>query len=426
MLYSCNTENNSYHGVGILIQFLYNIVLPYDCINCANLLCTNIIHTNSIQLLHDQIILTLLRSSEVIPETGIKSKNIPGWNDYIKHLKLTASFWINLWRDNNSPLTGQIHDIMKETRRKCHYGIRNVKINEEDIKKQKIAETLCDNNSRQFWLEVKKIRNKNTLSSQCIDNISGDENIANLFLHKYNQLYNSVHCDDTEMSTLCDENVNDIHVHCIANPSKHKHSHCITVEQVKFAINKLKPGKSDSTDGLLSDNFKNGTHLLYSYIALLFTCMLTHGVSPIDFCLSVIVPIPKNKRANKCDSSNYRAIAIGSLLGYFLDNVIFEDQYTYLSTDVLQFGYKRCSSTTICTTLLLETIAYYRENRSDCFLLLLDASKAFDCVEYVKLFQTLRDRKICPTVLRLIMHMYVNQKILIRWNQLMSHILCYF
>ena len=167
---------------------------------------------------------------------------------------------------------------------------------------------------KQFWLEVKKIRNKNTLSSQCIDNISGDENIANLFLHKYNQLYNSVHYDDTEMSTLCDENVNDIHVHCIANPSKHKHTHCITVEQVKFAINKLKPGKSDSTDGLLSDNFKNGTHLLYSYIALLFTCMLTHGVSPIDFCLSVIVPIPKNKRANKCDSSNYREIAISSLL----------------------------------------------------------------------------------------------------------------
>ena len=54
------------------------------------------------------------------------------------------------------------------------------------------------------------------------------------------------------MSTLCDENVNDIHVHCIAKPSKH--THLITVEQVKFVINKLKLGKSDSTDGLLSDN----------------------------------------------------------------------------------------------------------------------------------------------------------------------------
>ena len=69
----------------------------------------------------------------------------------------------------------------------------------------------------------------------------------------------------------------------------------------------------------------------------------------------------------------------------------------------------------------METIAYYHENRSDCFLLLLNVLKAFDRVEYVKLFQTLLNRKICPTVLRLIMHMYVNQKILIRWYQLMSH-----
>ena len=61
---------------------------------------------------------------------------------------------------------------------------------------------------------------------------------------------------------------------------------------MKFAVNKLKTGKYDSTDGLLPDNFKNGTYLLYSYIALLFTCVLTHGVSPIAVCLSVIVPIP--------------------------------------------------------------------------------------------------------------------------------------
>ena len=92
--------------------------------------------------------------------------------------------------------------------------------------------------SRQFWLKVKKITNKNTLSLQCIDTISGDKIIANLCLNKYNKMCNSVHYDDTEMSTLCDENVKDIHVHCIANPSKHKHTHCITVEQVKFAINK--------------------------------------------------------------------------------------------------------------------------------------------------------------------------------------------
>ena len=96
--------------------------------------------------------------------------------------------------------------------------------------------------------------------------------------------------------------------------------------------------------------------------------MVTQGVSPNDFCVSVIVPIPKIKRTNKCNSSNYRGISISSLLGKILDNIIFKDQYTYLSTDVLLFGYKSCAFTTICITLLLDTIDFYHGYISDCFL----------------------------------------------------------
>ena len=57
------------------------------------------------------------------------------------------------------------------------------------------------------------------------------------------------------------------------------HTHSITVQQIKCAISKLKPGKSDSIEQLSSDNFKNGIHMLNVYISLLFTCMFTHGMS---------------------------------------------------------------------------------------------------------------------------------------------------
>ena len=53
-------------------------------------------------------------------------------------------------------------------------------------------------------------------------------------------------------------------------------------------------------------------------------------------------------------------------------------------------------------------------------MLLLGASKAFDRVEYVKLFNILRDREMCPVVLRLIINMYTNQEIQIKWNNLLS------
>ena len=66
--------------------------------------------------------------------------------------------------------------------------------------------------------------------------------------------------------------------------------------------------------------------------------------------------------------------------------------------------------------MLLETIDYYNENDTDCYLLLLDASKAFDQVEYVKLFNTLRHGKMCPVGLRMLMNMYIIQQIQVKWN----------
>ena len=52
----------------------------------------------------------------------------------------------------------------------------------------------------------------------------------------------------------------------------------------------------------------------------------------------------------------------------------------------------------------METIEYYNENGSDCYLLLLDASNAFDRVGYINHFNTLRDRSLSPIVLRIIMN----------------------
>ena len=70
-----------------------------------------------------------------------------------------------------------------------------------------------------------------------------------------------------------------------------------------------------------------------------------------------------------------------------------------LETDVLPFGFEKNSSNIICTSMLKETIDYYNENNTNCHLLLLDASKAFDRVEYNQLFNSLRDRNMCPIVL---------------------------
>ena len=63
---------------------------------------------------------------------------------------------------------------------------------------------------------------------------------------------------------------------------------------MRVAIKHLKKCKFDCINGIFSDNFINGTELLFLYISMLFSMMLTHGVAPQGLLLSTLVHIPKN------------------------------------------------------------------------------------------------------------------------------------
>ena len=190
----------------------------------------------------------------------------------------------------------------------------------------------------------------------------------------------------------------------------------ICINDVKEAIANLKLGKSDGEEGLVSDHFINGTMQLQVLITCLFNCMLVHGVCPDTMSCGTMIPIPKDKRKSLDCSDNYRAITLGSIVSKILDSVIMLKEKSALSTSDLQFGFKKKSSTSHCTLAMLETISYYNFQKSDVYVALLDASKAFDRVKYCKLFRLLQKRKISPLVLRLLINMYTNQTLQIRWG----------
>ena len=54
-------------------------------------------------------------------------------------------------------------------------------------------------------------------------------------------------------------------------------------------------------------------------------------------------------------------------------------------------------------------------------MLLLDGSRAFDRIEYASLFTYLRSRNMCLVVLRLIMNMYISQKMQVRFSISLSN-----
>ena len=65
-----------------------------------------------------------------------------------------------------------------------------------------MAKAISQNNSRQLWDEIKKVRNINPTYSNCVDVAIGVGNIVSLFANKYNALYNSVCYEYKEMSNM--------------------------------------------------------------------------------------------------------------------------------------------------------------------------------------------------------------------------------
>ena len=87
-----------------------------------------------------------------------------------------------------------------------------------------------------------------------------------------------------------------------------------------------------------------------------------------------------------------------------------------MTTSAYQFGYKGSFSTSLCSFLVSETIQYYRSKGSNVYMTLLDCTKAFDKIQHTKLFRTLIDKNICPSIIRLIMNSYIMSTAVVKWN----------
>lgn len=275
-----------------------------------------------------------------------------------------------------------------------------------------MAHDLLNNRSKSFWNEVKKVNGKSNNLPNMVDDVVGGQGISEVFANKYETLYNSVSYDESDMHVLS----NNIE-HSIQNSVG---SFCINYDDVKTALRKIKRGKNDGHGILYTDHFINGSSKLYVLLTMLFNCMIIHGFTPDGFNISTIQPLVKNKRKSLNDSSNYRAIALSSPLAKILDWVILHKCSDILITSDNQYGFKEHSSTTQCTFSLMETVNYFKTNNSDAYVLLLDASQAFDKVNYVKLFNLLMKRSVNPLVIRCLLYMYTNQSLNVKWDSYMS------
>ena len=151
-----------------------------------------------------------------------------------------------------------------------------------------------------------------------------------------------------------------------------------------------------------SDCLKNAPDSLFQMIA-----KLAKSCYPWVYAINSTV-LCNNTSGSLDSSSNCQGIAISSLLLEIWDWIVIILHGSSLSSDELQFGFKKASSTPLCTWSVVETVNYYKRGGSEVFCCLLDCKKAFDTVEHKKIFKKLVD-KIPLIFVRILLVTYIGQ-----------------
>ena len=162
------------------------------------------------------------------------------------------------------------------------------------------------------------------------------------------------------------------------------------------AVDKLSSDKNDELYSFKSNAIKHCKDIIATPISRLFKSFVTHGHCTNVLLFCALVPIIKDNTKSKIQSSNYRLIAISSLILKLFDLVFLEIFGPKLCVSSLQFGFQKGSSCTLATWTLTETINYYTNRGSPVYLCLLDLTKAFDHVKLDSLFKKLSE-KIPPS-----------------------------
>ncbi len=87
------------------------------------------------------------------------------------------------------------------TTARYHHAVKTIKLDNDTIRMQKMAEALVSNKTRNFF-EALKIKDRNNILPSSVDDASTDDDIVNLFADKYSNLYNSVPYDQSEINDI--------------------------------------------------------------------------------------------------------------------------------------------------------------------------------------------------------------------------------
>ena len=267
---------------------------------------------------------------------------------------------------------------------------------------------------------IKKIQAERAIN--CIKSSSGTMTmdlleINNTFRDFYESIYTS-ECtrDKTAQSIFLEQ----LHFRTISNDDKIVLDSPLTIKELYEAIGEVNSGKAPGPDGLPIEFYKTFKKQLVRPLLNMYEESFSKGTLPDSLRLAIITLILKpNKSPTEC--SSYRPISLmgcdtkilckvlARRLDVYLPQLIIDDQQGFI---LKRQGYHNIRR--------VMNILHEKHNAKDTALLSLDASQAFDRIEWDYLFKVLPRFGLGNTFLKWIRLLYTNPSAEILTNNKIS------
>lgn len=341
-------------------------------------------------LLHKDIKESADKCGDLIKEKidNGKIKNKPWWNQKIIDLQKESNRLHKRFLETNNDYYEINSKLMdKEIREKIREAESKYKRQEHhDLSKLKYCET------KKFWSIIDNKINKKVM---CDTNLTETKDE---FSKTFNQKL--VVSDDSEdireINNFMEKNKNVIY------------NEDINEYEVKSILKELDNGKSVGHRSVSNEMYKysNNTRLS-SIITIIISLLINYGCMFKDFNTSIIKPIIKDVMKGTDLIGNIRPISISDVFHTVMEKWLLRQILSTYKHCSKQFGFRKGHSCQHAITTVIETIKSAKRKKKRVYLCLIDASKAFDKLNRMKLWKIMLS--FCkPAVLRYLIQYYGN------------------
>ena len=289
----------------------------------------------------------------------------------------------------------------KQARYICNSHIRKTKFLHDRQIRQKIMS--CPKGSKNFWSFVKNIKNSTTSS---IPTLVFNDIPTVSSLDKANLLAAQFAAN----STLPNSNLAPPELESVNFTMKHIFFRTRSVARV---LKDLNIHKSAGPDGIPAIILKRCSSTLAKPLRKIFHLSHSTGLFPSSWKTAYVQPVPK--KGESSSPSNYRPIALTSILSKVMETLINRQLMKYLEERKLlndrQYGFRSKRSTGDLMAYLTEkwnqSLHFFGESK----IIALDISKAFDRVWHQALISKMRAFGIDDCLLRWISNFLSNRSI---------------